>query len=124
MSSTAVWHEVECGGYAADLPVWERLAAGRDVSWVWDADFELLAGRVRHVACAGTRAAEMAVRLKYAGLPVAQIEVVPDLERAFDRTIALAPPGGEVTLLPTYTAMLELREILVDRQILKPFWES
>ena len=47
----------------------DRTADGRDVSWVWDADLELLAGRVSRVTCAGTRAAELAVRLKYAGIP-------------------------------------------------------
>ena len=46
----------------------DRIADGRDISWVWDADFELLAGRVRRVTCAGTRAAELALRLKYAGV--------------------------------------------------------
>ena len=46
----------------------DRIADGRDVSWIWDADFELLAGRVRRVTCSGTRAEEMALRLKYAGI--------------------------------------------------------
>ena len=54
------------------LDVWfalnDRIADGRDVSWIWDADFELLAGRVRNVTCSGTRAEEMALRLKYAGI--------------------------------------------------------
>ena len=45
----------------------DRIADGRDVSWIWDADFELLAGRVRRATCSGTRAEEMALRLKYAG---------------------------------------------------------
>ncbi len=44
----------------------DNIADGRDISWVWDADFELLAGRVRRVTCSGTRAAELALRLKYA----------------------------------------------------------
>ena len=46
----------------------DGIADGRDVSWIWDADFELLAGRVRRVTCSGTRAEEMALRLKYAGI--------------------------------------------------------
>ena len=53
----------------------DRTADGRDVSWVWDADFEMLAGRVRRVTCAGTRAAELAVRLKYAGVPTDRLHV-------------------------------------------------
>ena len=66
----------------------------------------------------------MAVRLKYAGIDPALITVQPDLAAAFDAAVAQAPSGAEVTLLPTYTAMLELREALVDRGVLKPFWES
>ena len=57
----------------------DNIADGRDVSWVWDADFEVLAPRVRRATCSGTRAAEMALRLKYAGVPVDRIAVEPDL---------------------------------------------
>ena len=69
----------------------DRIADGRDVSWVWDADFELLAGRVRRVVCAGTRAPEMALRLKYAGWPVDSIEVEPAIEASLDRAVAPRP---------------------------------
>ena len=60
----------------------DNIADGRDVSWIWDADFELLAGRVRRVTCSGTRAAELAVRLKYAGIEPERIRVQPDLAAA------------------------------------------
>ncbi len=56
----------------------DNIADGRDVSWIWDADFELLSAHVRRVTCAGTRAAELAVRLKYAGVPEASLAVVPE----------------------------------------------
>ena len=46
----------------------DQIADGRDVSWIWDADFELLAGRIRRVTCSGSRAADLATRLKYAGI--------------------------------------------------------
>ncbi len=98
----------------------DRIADGRDVSWVWDADFELLAGGVRHVVCAGTRAPEMALRLKYAGWPAAAIEVVPEIEASLDRAVAAAP--GRVFALPTYTALLELRKLLTARGLAKEFW--
>ncbi len=98
----------------------DRIADGRDVSWVWDADFELLAGRVRRVVCAGTRAAEMALRLKYAGWPTAAIEVVPAIEGSLDDAVAAAP--GRLFALPTYTALLELRKLLADRGLAKEFW--
>ena len=63
----------------------DGIADGRDVSWIWDADFELLAGTVRRVTCAGTRAPEMALRLKYAGLAPELIEVEPSIGRSLDR---------------------------------------
>jgi UDP-N-acetylmuramyl tripeptide synthase len=91
----------------------DRTADGRDVSWIWDADFEQLAGRVRRVTCSGTRAAELALRLKYAGVATDRLHVVPALERGLDD--ALAAGDGRLVALPTYTAMLALRELLVAR---------
>jgi lipid II isoglutaminyl synthase (glutamine-hydrolysing) len=102
----------------------DRIADGRDVSWVWDADFELLAGRVRRMTCAGTRAAELALRLKYAGVPVDRLHVVPELPVALDRAIAAAPAGAAVFALPTYTALLELRAELARRGHVGRFYES
>jgi lipid II isoglutaminyl synthase (glutamine-hydrolysing) len=91
----------------------DNIADGRDVSWIWDADFELLAGRVRRVTCGGTRAAELAVRLKYAGVEPERIRVQPDLAAALTTAQADAPSGGApLYALPTYTAMLSLRELL------------
>lgn len=99
----------------------DRIADGRDVSWIWDADFELLAGSVRRVVCGGTRAAEMALRLKYAGWPEEAIEVVPGIERSFDSAVAAAD-GRTLFALPTYTALLELRKLLADRGLAREFW--
>jgi lipid II isoglutaminyl synthase (glutamine-hydrolysing) len=99
-----------------ELDLWlalnDGIADGRDVSWVWDADFELLAGRVRRATCAGTRAEEMALRLKYAGIE-APIAVERDLGRSLDA--ALAAADRRVYALPTYTALLELRDLLAER---------
>jgi UDP-N-acetylmuramyl tripeptide synthase len=89
------------------------VADGRDVSWIWDADFEVLAGRVRRVTCSGTRAAEMAVRMKYAGVPVERIIVRDELDAGLDA--AIGDGDGPLYALPTYTAMLALREELVRR---------
>jgi UDP-N-acetylmuramyl tripeptide synthase len=88
----------------------DNVADGRDVSWIWDADFEVLAPRVRRATCSGTRAAEMALRLKYAGMPADRLVVEPDLGTALDR--ALADGSGALYALPTYTAMLALRDAL------------
>jgi UDP-N-acetylmuramyl tripeptide synthase len=98
----------------------DRIADGRDVSWIWDADFELLAAAVRRVTCAGTRAPEMALRLKYAGWPEDAIEVVPEVEGSLDRALAAAP--GRLYALPTYTALLELRKLLTARGLAEDFW--
>ena len=91
----------------------DNIADGRDVSWVWDADFEVLAPRVRRATCSGTRAAEMALRLKYAGVPTDRIVVEPELGAGLDR--ALGDGDGPLFALPTYTAMLALRDLLVAR---------
>jgi lipid II isoglutaminyl synthase (glutamine-hydrolysing) len=111
------------GGDGADFWIGlnDRIADGRDVSWIWDADFELLAGSVRRVVCGGTRAPEMALRLKYAGWPQEAIEVVPGVQRSFDAAVRGA---GDRTVfaLPTYTALLELRKLLSDRGIAREFW--
>ena len=93
----------------------DGIADGRDVSWIWDADFELLTGHARHVTCSGTRAEEMALRLKYAGVD-APIAVERDLGRSLDAALA-AGDGGPLFALPTYTALLELRDLLAARGV-------
>jgi UDP-N-acetylmuramyl tripeptide synthase len=98
----------------------DRTADGRDVSWVWDADWEIVAPHVRRLTCSGTRAAELALRLKYAGVDAGRLEVVEDLERGLDR--ALASGDGPLYALPTYTALLELRELLARRGQAKEYW--
>jgi UDP-N-acetylmuramyl tripeptide synthase len=98
----------------------DRTADGRDVSWVWDADWELLASHVRRMTCSGTRAAELALRLKYAGLPAAKLHVVEALEPALDA--ALADGDGPLYVVPTYTALLELRELLTRRGQAEAYW--
>jgi lipid II isoglutaminyl synthase (glutamine-hydrolysing) len=101
----------------------DNIADGRDVSWIWDADFELLAGRVRHATCSGTRAGELAVRLKYAGIDPQRITVQPALDLALGAAAA-ERPGTDAPLyaLPTYTAMLSLRELLVARGEARSAW--
>ena len=100
-------------------------ADGRDVSWLWDVDFEMLvnAGAAPtgfHVS--GIRAQDMGVRLKYAELPVRS--VVPDRKEALLRALDATPPGETLYVLPTYTAMLELRQVLSDLGYTHPFWEE
>jgi UDP-N-acetylmuramyl tripeptide synthase len=100
----------------------DRTADGKDVSWVWDADFEIIARSVHRVTCAGTRAAELALRLKYAGVPSARLRVVTNLPRALDDALE-AVGRGRLFVLPTYTALLELRDELSARGYVAHFWE-
>jgi UDP-N-acetylmuramyl tripeptide synthase len=101
----------------------DAIADGRDVSWIWDVDFEPLIGGLERLVATGERAAELALRFKYGGLRESAIEVVPSLERALDRGLELTAPGGELIVLPTYTAMLALRQIVAERGFVRPYWE-
>jgi lipid II isoglutaminyl synthase (glutamine-hydrolysing) len=93
----------------------DQIADGRDVSWVWDADFELLADRIAGVVCSGTRAADMAARLKYAGVEPERIRIEPDLSAALALAVSAGSGSRPLYALPTYTAMLALRDLLVAR---------
>ncbi len=108
----------------------DKTADGHDVSWIWDADFELLAGRVRLATCSGTRAPELALRLKYAGIEPSRIRVEGDLPGALESATRDRPEKGMDTgegaplyVLPTYTAMLALRELLVRRGEASSSWQ-
>jgi UDP-N-acetylmuramyl tripeptide synthase len=101
----------------------DEIADGKDVSWIWDVDFELLLPSLDRLVASGSRAAELALRFAYGGLAEDAIEVVPDLERALDRGLDLTATGDELVVLPTYTAMLELRRIAADRGLVRPYWE-
>ena len=72
----------------------------------------------------GERAAELALRFTYAGFDADRLEVVPGLRAALYRGLELVPAGGELAVLPTYTAMLDLRAIAVERGLARPYWEG
>jgi UDP-N-acetylmuramyl tripeptide synthase len=113
------------GGTAPTLAVValnDAIADGKDVSWIWDVDFEPLLDGLERVVVTGNRAAELALRFKYAGFDPEAIEVVPPLERALDRGLELTPEGGELVVLPTYTAMLGLRRIVAGRGHVPQYW--
>ncbi len=102
----------------------DNIADGRDVSWIWDADFEMFAGRLRRVVCSGIRAWDMALRVKYSELGEESLDVEPDLERALDLALEKVPPGGTLYVVPTYTAMLDLRREMAGRGLVSPYWEE
>jgi UDP-N-acetylmuramyl tripeptide synthase len=116
---------ITADGHQFDLVVFlnDGIADGRDISWIWDVDFELLTGHLRSLTASGVRAWDMALRLKYAGLAE-----LPNVEhnaaRALRAAIRNAPAGGSVYVLPTYTAMLEVRDILGRWAGRGHFWEG
>jgi lipid II isoglutaminyl synthase (glutamine-hydrolysing) len=102
----------------------DLFADGTDVSWLWDVEFESLQGRVNVAVCSGLRADDMAVRLKYAGVEPERIRVEPDLRRALELALQASEPSETVYALPTYTAMLALRNVLRKTGYVRGFWED
>ena len=101
----------------------DALADGRDVSWIWDVDFEPLLQGLDRLVATGSRAAELALRFAYGGFDRSRIDLEPPLEAALDRGLELTPSGGELTVLPTYTAMLALRRTIAARGHVANYWE-
>jgi UDP-N-acetylmuramyl tripeptide synthase len=95
-------------------------ADGRDVSWLWDVPFEAIHGYFAQVICTGIRGADMALRLKYAGL---ESVVAEDVERALEQLLERTPAGGNAFILPTYTAMLEIRKLLSKKTQMQEVWK-
>jgi len=101
----------------------DGLADGRDISWIWDVDFERLSGKVQGLVVSGTRAWDLALRLKYAGLdPWGHVE--PDTAKALRRALASAPGQEPLYVIPTYTAMLRVRDLLARWAGRPGFWEE
>ena len=84
----------------------DNYADGRDVSWLWDAEFEWVAAIKKDVIVSGTRAKDMALRLKYAGLNPDKIKVIDDIKKAVKYIGEISE--GDITILPTYTALLKI----------------
>ncbi len=102
----------------------DRAADGKDISWIWDADYEKLgtiASRLARVIVSGDRAEDLRVRLKYAGIPDERIELHRDYAALVDDLAAEERP---IFLMPTYTAMLELRQAVIHRVGGSEFWEG
>jgi UDP-N-acetylmuramyl tripeptide synthase len=115
---------LEPAPHVAVIALNDEIADGRDVSWIWDVDFEPLLEGLDRLVASGSRAAELALRFAYAGLPRDRIEVVSDLAAALDRGLELTSAGDELVFLPTYTAMLALRRIVAGRGYVRNYWEQ
>jgi UDP-N-acetylmuramyl tripeptide synthase len=106
----------------------DNTADGHDVSWIWDADIEPLSGRIASVVFGGTRAGDMALRFKYAEAaahgpdPIWQLE--SDTPAAFRAALDRTPVGGRLFILPTYTALLDIRALLARLGYARPYWEE
>lgn len=87
----------------------DNYADGRDVSWLWDADFEFLKGAENPIVVSGLRANDMAIRLKYAGVDTAKIIVIPQIDEAIEYLLNSLDINEKITILPTYTALLKMQ---------------
>lgn len=89
----------------------DNYADGRDISWLWDSDFERLKDAKKLVITSGIRAKDMAVRLKYAGIPQEKIIVEENIKRAIDIASKADNSDENITILPSYTALLEITKM-------------
>ena len=87
----------------------DNYADGRDVSWLWDAEFEVINNNKNEIVVSGIRANDMALRLKYAG--VEKIKIINDIEKAVEYIGKTA--DNNITILPTYTALLKLNRMRI-----------
>ena len=120
-----VLRTITAGERAANVILFlnDDIADGRDISWIWDVDFELLAGRTKRLTISGVRAWDLALRLKYAGFDTFE-RVEVNSERALRKALKETPEDEPLIVIPTYTAMLEVRETLARRAGGKAFWQE
>ena len=102
----------------------DLIADGRDVSWIWDVDFEMFRGKVGRLICSGIRALDMALRVKHAEMEQDSLQIEKNLAAALDLGLGSVDPGETLYVVPTYTAMLELRRVLASRGLVAPYWEG
>ena len=87
----------------------DNYADGRDVSWLWDAQFESIKDVKNEIVVSGLRAYDMALRLKYAGVEESKIKTIPALSKAIDYISKTA--DNSITIMPTYTALLKINKM-------------
>ena len=100
------------------------LTDGEDFAWLWDIELEELTPQVASLVTSGTKAEELAMRFKYAGVPENITRVIPDRAAALDAALATVEPGGTLYILSGYTPLQELRRVMVQRGWVPPFWEE
>jgi UDP-N-acetylmuramyl tripeptide synthase len=97
---------------------------GEDFAWLWDVDIEEIAKDIRDVVCSGSKAEELAMRLKYADIATEKISIIHEREAALDAALKNAGPGGTLYIMASYTPTHELRRIMQKRGWVKHFWEE
>ena len=93
----------------------DNYADGRDVSWLWDANFELLNNHKKRILTGGIRASDMAVRLKYAGIKPDNIKIIENIKKSLSFSLSELQNNEKLYILPTYTALLQLQGIIKNR---------
>ena len=102
----------------------DRIADGRDVSWIWDVDYERVLTRVETLHVGGERSYDLALRFLYGGFEKDIIEVADSVPDLLDSLVSSTPKHSNIFVLPSYTAMLDLRDELVRRNATHAFWED
>ena len=102
----------------------DNFADGTDVSWIWDIEMEKFVRDIKRlrIYASGSRAFDLGLRLKYAGVDEDRISVSQSMEESFES--ALKQTEGKLFILPTYTALMELQKILVKKGIKKEYWKE
>ncbi len=104
----------------------DKYADGTDISWIWDVEFEKLTtiqDKMDNVYAAGIRAEDMAVRLKYSGVGTDKISIIKSYSELIDNGLSRMQDRQNFYILPTYTAMLDIRNVLKKKFGLKEFWK-
>ena len=90
----------------------DNIADGRDVSWIWDTNWESLNDKVANLFISGTRAYDLALRFKYANFKIAGSNINPDVQKSIDSALKNLKSGSTLFILPTYTALLSVQKNL------------
>jgi lipid II isoglutaminyl synthase (glutamine-hydrolysing) len=97
---------------------------GEDFAWLWDVDIEQLVPQLASLTVSGTRAEEVALRFKYAGVDPAIMRVIPGRETALQTALDGTPAGESLHIFAGYTPMRELRSSMQRRAWVPPFWQE
>lgn len=97
----------------------DNIADGRDVSWIWDVDIEMISRIGASITVSGSRAYDMGLRIKYSSESKnKKFKIIKDIEEAIHESIKNINNSDKLYILPTYTAMLEVRKIITGKKIL------